>query len=315
MVRMRNLQRIDGVLLLDKPVGPSSNAVLQHVKRLYSAQRAGHTGTLDPLASGLLPICFGEATKFGSHLLEADKGYVAEIRLGIRTETGDAEGQVLEVRPVNVTREQFESAMSSFLGQIEQVPPMHSALKKDGQPLYKLARKGMSIERPARRISIRKLELRTIEAGAATVYVRCSKGTYIRTLAEDIGQRLGCGAHLIRLRRTEIAGLDVSASIPLDQIEARDISARLGWLLPVDHLVTALPRIDLEGTMAKSLESGQAIDFVRSAQPHSDGLVRVYAPDDRFLGVAEVDRQGRLIPRRLLASLHSPQQAQSKITW
>lgn len=309
MTRLRKLQRVDGVLLLDKPVGPSSNAVLQHVKRLYSAQRAGHTGTLDPLASGLLPICLGEATKFGSHLLEADKGYVAEIGLGIRTETGDAEGRVLEVRPVNVTREQFETAINSFLGEIEQIPPMHSALKKDGQPLYKLARKGVSVERSARRISIRKLELKSYEAGAATVYVRCSKGTYIRTLAEDIGQRLGCGAHLTRLRRTEIAELDVSAAVSLDQIEVLDISVRVGWLRPVEHLVTALPRIDLENTLAKRFESGQTINMTRFLPLCKEGMVRVYAPTDRFIGVAEVDKQGGLIPRRLLASRLSPEQA------
>jgi len=309
MTRVRNMQRIDGVLLLDKPVGPSSNAVLQHVKRLYSAQRAGHTGTLDPLASGLLPICFGEATKFGSHLLEADKGYVAEMRLGIRTETGDAEGRVLEVRPFNTTRANLETVIQSFLGEIEQIPPMHSALKKDGQPLYKLARKGVSVERAARRISIRKLELKAYEAGAVTVYVRCSKGTYIRTLAEDIGQRLGCGAHLTRLRRTEIAELDVSTAVSLDQIEMQDISVRLDWLLPVEHLVTALPRIDLESKLARRFESGQTIDMKRSSPPFLEGLVRVYAPTSRFIGVAEVDKQGGLQPRRLLASRLSPEQA------
>jgi len=301
MIGVRHLKRIDGVLLMDKPVGPSSNAVLQHVKRLYSAQRAGHTGTLDPLASGLLTICFGEATKFGSHLLEAEKGYIANIRLGVRTATGDAEGEILEVRPADVDRESIETVLNSFLGDGEQIPPMHSALKKDGRPLYELARKGLSVERPARRVSIRKLELRTLNSESATVYVRCSKGTYVRTLAEDIGLRLGCGAHLSQLRRVEIGSLSVDDAVAVDRLEGLDFAARLECLLPVEYLVAALPRIDLGGLPSRRFESGQNINLEMSVGTGLEGLVRVYGPTGVFIGVAVVDGQGRLLPRRLMA--------------
>ena len=198
-------RKVDGVILLDKPIGISSNAALQRVRRVFNAAKGGHTGTLDPLASGLLPLCFGEATKFSQTLLEADKSYEAELRLGVSTTTGDVEGQVLETRAVNVDSADFATACASFVGEIEQVPPMFSALKVAGRPLYDYARAGVTLERKSRRISIKGIEVLEFDANMARVAVDCSKGTYIRVLAEDIGALLGCGAHLVSLRRTRIA--------------------------------------------------------------------------------------------------------------
>lgn len=301
MPSVRNSTRIDGVLLLDKPSGPSSNTVLQHSKRLFCAQRAGHTGTLDPLASGLLPICFGEATKFGAHLLNADKGYVADLILGERTETGDAEGRVIERFPVNVTRDKLEGALALFRGEIEQVPPMYSAIKKDGQPLYKLARKGISVERAPRKVTIHRLELKGLEASKARIYVRCSKGTYVRTLAEDIGAGLGCGAHLGSLRRVEIGELDMSEAVTLEKLDLLSPHDRISVLRPVDSLVQGLPRVELAEEAGERFLHGQAVDALHVAAAARFGLVRVYAEQIRFLGIGEWNPEDRLSPRRMIS--------------
>ncbi|WP_347316305.1 tRNA pseudouridine(55) synthase TruB, partial [Ralstonia pseudosolanacearum] len=215
---------VHGVLLLDKPIGWSSNDALIRAKRLLWAKKAGHTGTLDPLATGLLPLCFGEATKFSQDLLEADKTYEAVVRLGIRTSTADAEGEVLSERPVAVTPEQLRAAIGRFVGEIDQVPPMHSALKKDGKPLYEYARAGQTVERAARRVTIRAIDVLAtdLDAAAPTVTLRvcCSKGTYIRTLGEDLGEALGCGAHLVALRRTQVGSLTLDGAVTLEALEA-----------------------------------------------------------------------------------------------
>ncbi len=301
MARTRNARRIDGVLLLDKPLGPSSNSVLQHVKRLFEAQRAGHTGTLDPRATGLLPICLGEATKFGSQLLDADKAYVADVRLGIRTETGDAEGLIVEERPVNVSKAQLDSALAAFRGEINQVPPMHSALKKDGQPLYKLARMGVEVERKARQVNIRRLEATTLAANMLQIFVRCSKGTYIRTLAEDIGESLGCGAHLASLRRVETGNLSLERATSLERLESLDLAGRTELLLPVDTLVAELPKIELGDIAAQRFQQGQETDMPDQCLQPAQGQVRVYAPLGRFLGLGLVVPGKRLQPHRLMS--------------
>lgn len=229
-------RRIDGVLLLDKPAGASSNAALQRTKWLFNAAKAGHTGTLDPMATGLLLLCFGRATKFAGMLLDADKTYRAAVRLGVTTDTADAEGGVLETRPVEVSQARVREALVQFTGEIEQVPPMYSALKRDGKPLYEYARQGIELERPPRRVTIHELRLLSFGGDQFEIEVACSKGTYIRTLAADIGEALGCGAHLSALRRTRIGDFDVTDACSLDQLAQMDESARDGRLLSVGVL-------------------------------------------------------------------------------
>ena len=294
----RHARRIDGVLLLDKPPGIGSNAALQHARRLFGAQRAGHTGTLDPMASGLLALCFGEATKFSGELLDAGKSYVATLRLGERTASGDAEGEVLERRPVSVTREQLSDLLERFRGEILQVPPMYSALKRDGRPLYEYARKGIEVEREARPVTVTALVLDRFEGLEATLSVECSKGTYIRTLAEDIGEALGCGAHLCKLVRTGIGRFRLEQAHRFEGIEALSEGAPPGLLLPVDALVLDLPEVALPGPLEAAFRQGQAV-----STPHAaEGRVRVYAADGRFLGVGLAEASGGLRPKRLLSS-------------
>lgn len=240
-------RRLDGVLLLDKALGESSNRALQAARRLYDAEKAGHTGTLDPLATGLLPLCFGEATKFSSDLLNADKRYVAVVQLGVTTDTADTEGKVLRRRPVEADRRAVEKALAAHTGEIDQIPPMYSALKRDGKPLYEYARAGIELERAARRASIHRLDLldaSDLAGGRFVVEVLCSKGTYVRTLAADIGEFLGCGAHLAGLRRTGIGPLDVAAAHSLAQLEALAAEVRDALLLPPDSLVANLAEAD-----------------------------------------------------------------------
>jgi len=289
---------IDGVLLLDKPVGMTSNGALQHARRLYQAAKAGHTGNLDPLASGLLPICFGEATKFSHYLTDADKRYRAVIRLGQTTDTGDADGQVLETRPVEVSRAQVEAALGRFVGEIEQVPPMHSALKYQGRPLYHYARKGVEVERAPRRVVIHELRLLDFQGDTLEVDVHCSKGTYVRVLAEDIGRLLGCGGHLAALRRTGVGPFSVDDAIALDRLEAMGEADRMAQLLPTDVLVADLPRIDLDADGTFYFRRGQALWLPRL---EFSRVYRVYDEKQKFIGIAQVDRDGRLAPRRLLA--------------
>ncbi len=287
---------INGVLLLDKPVGLTSNTALQKAKRLLNARKAGHTGTLDPFADGLLPLCFGEATKFSAYLLDADKGYRAVLQLGITTTTGDPEGDVTATRDVNVSRADIEAVLPRFTGEIEQIPPMHSALKHQGRPLYEYARAGIEIERPPRRVTIRSIELLECAPPRVVLDVRCSAGTYIRTLAQDIGAALGCGAHLTALTRTAAGGFALGAAHTLDELAALDIPARQALLLPPDCLVAHLPVVRLGETAATALLQGRRIPQTQPAT----GLVRVYAGED-FLGLAEAGPDG-LAPRRLVAT-------------
>lgn len=305
MAQVKRIRRqVDGVLILDKPKGLTSNAALQKVRWLLNAEKGGHTGSLDPLATGVLPLCFGEATKFSQYLLDADKAYEAVIQLGVTTSTGDAEGQVLEQRPVVVSFENIQAVLQEFLGEIQQVPPMYSALKRDGQPLYKLARAGTVVDRDARTITIRRLELLSFSTDLLSISVHCSKGTYIRTLAEDIGQSLGCGAHVKELRRTQVGPFKLDQAIGLErleQLQAEQGPEGLDTLLqPVDSGLEHWPLLRLSEHSAYYWLHGQP---VRAPDAPSYGMVRVRDHQDRFIGVGEMSDDGRLAPRRLIRSL------------
>ena len=288
-------RRLDGVLLLDKTRGLSSNAALQRAKRLYRAEKAGHTGTLDPLATGLLPICFGEATKFAQLLLDADKTYVATLRLGLTTTTGDAEGEVLATRPVVSSADQLKAMLPRFVGRIAQVPPRHSALKRDGRKYYEYAREGLEIVRTAREVEVRDIVLTSWRAPEVELRVHCGKGTYIRALAEDIGEALGCGAHLAALSRTGAGEFALAHAVTLDALAEFSEAERDAALLPVDALVARLDRLDFDDAEASRLVQGRPVTRVGAP----DGLVRVYAAG-AFAGVADV-REGVVQARRLFA--------------
>lgn len=296
MLTKRSWQRVDGVLLLDKSSGMTSNSALQSARRLFSAAKAGHTGTLDPLATGLLPLCFGEATKFSADLLEADKSYDADLLFGVTTDTGDSEGEVLERRPVNFSREELEAVLARFRGPISQVPPMYSALKRDGKPLYELARQGIEVERAARDVTIHELSLLELDADRCRLHVRCSKGTYIRTLAEDVGAALNCGAHLTGLRRTSVGSLSISDAVTLDQLSALSDAGRLDWLKAPDSLLQTLPAIHLDDEAAARFSHGNPV-----TAEVAPGRVRVYA-QGVLLGLAEADGTGKVQPRRLVST-------------
>ena len=285
------------MLLLDKPLGYSSNQALQRIKILYQAAKAGHTGTLDPLATGLLPLCFGEATKFAHFLTDADKVYLATVKLGITTNTGDAEGEILSTKVVNVSQPQFEAACHQFLGEISQVPPMYSALKHEGKAMYEYARAGVEIERAARIVTIHSIELNAFEQDVAIITVKCSKGTYIRTLAEDIGNSLGCGAHLIGLRRTATANYNIAQAITLEQFEKLSAEQQAALLLPADSAVQHLPEIILAEDSAFYLRKGQAV-WQSGMIPK--GLLRLYTEKNEFLGLGEQQTDGKITPRRLI---------------
>ncbi|WP_413672341.1 tRNA pseudouridine(55) synthase TruB [Massilia cellulosiltytica] len=291
---------VDGVLLIDKPVGLSSNDALIKAKRVVNAKKAGHTGTLDPFATGLLPLCFGEATKFSQDLLEADKTYDAVVHLGITTTTGDTEGEAVETRPVNVTVEQIDAALAKFRGPILQVPPMYSALKRDGKALYEYAREGITLERDARPVTIHKLEMLAYDAPMLTIRVTCSKGTYVRVLGEDIGAELGCGAHLNALRRIQVGSLTVDGMVTLEQLQAHDNP--LSLLAPVDALLSSFPRVELTPELAARFLNGQRLALNREpvTLPETPGRVRVYH-DDKLLGTAILQDWGVLAPERLIA--------------
>ncbi|MEO8059074.1 MAG: tRNA pseudouridine(55) synthase TruB [Burkholderiales bacterium] len=290
---------VHGVLLLDKPLGLSSNDALQKAKRLYRAEKAGHTGTLDPLATGLLPLCFGAATKFSQISLDADKSYRATLKLGVTTNTADAEGEVLQRRDVNVTREDVEAACARFTGPILQTPPMHSALKRDGKPLYEYARAGIEVEREARAVTIHAIDIVGGEHDSWTLDVRCSKGTYIRTLAEDIGELLGCGAHLSGLRRTGSGALSLNAAHTLEQLGAMTEDERDAALMDADALLADWPVVRL-GTE----DAGRFLSGVRRRLSLADAPnVRVYGPEPKaFLGGGHITA-GELISTRLLSPL------------
>jgi tRNA pseudouridine55 synthase len=292
---------VDGVLLLDKPVGLSSNDALIKAKRMLNAKKAGHTGTLDPFATGLLPLCFGEATKFSQDLLEADKTYETVVHLGQSSDTGDTEGEIVDTRPVDVTREQIEAVLERFRGPILQTPPMYSALKRDGKPLYEYARAGITLEREARPVTILHLELLDYQAPMLTLAVTCSKGTYIRVLGEDIGNALGCGAHLNQLRRTAVGALTLAGAVTLEHLAAQAAPAAL--LAPVDALLSSFPALALTAELAKRFLQGQRIALGKEALaiPAGLGRVRVYH-DARLLGTGTMQEYGVLAPERLIAA-------------
>ena len=296
-------RKLDGVLLLDKPVGPSSSAVLQAVKRLFGAEKAGHAGTLDPLACGLLPLLFGGATKFAQYTLAASKEYVAGVRLGSATDTGDAEGQVLERRPVDVDDARLAQALARFRGDFEQVPPMYSALKHGGQPLYALARAGHSVKRASRRVRVHELELISRKEDLLRLRIRCSKGTYVRQLAVDLGLALGTVAHLEALRRTAVGGFRIEQAVSLDDLQTLGDQARQAWLLAPDRLLEDLPRLDLEEEQARRFMNGQSLQLAARERPVAgEGPCRVYRQKGALLGVGEARAGGSLHPVRLLAS-------------
>jgi tRNA pseudouridine55 synthase len=302
-------QRLDGVVLLDKPLGMSSQGAVTAVKRALNADKAGHTGTLDPMATGLLPICLGEATKYSQDLLDADKSYVARIRFGANTDTGDAEGQVVGSFPLPefaddaAMRAALNALLPAFTGPILQVPPMYSALKRDGKPLYEYARAGVEIEREARSVVIHSIVWTEVQCPEVTLEVSCSKGTYIRVLAEDLGAALGCGAHLVGLRRTEVGHLSLVQSISLDDL-LRTTADHADFVLPVDALLQTLPHLTVDAQQAKRLEMGQRVPLTLNTKfPLAEALVRIYratAAPHNFIGTADC-RSGVLHPKRLIS--------------
>ena len=300
--RKRRGRPVHGLLLLDKPVGMTSNAALQRVKQLFNAAKAGHTGSLDPLASGMLPLCFGEATKFSQFLLDADKGYTVGDKLGERKETADADGAVIETRPVKVSSRQLEKAVRQFEGDIEQVPSMYSAIKHKGQPLYKLARQGIEVEREPRPVTIHELEILSFAAPYFKLRVACSKGTYVRNLVEDIGEVLGCGAHVTELRRDWVGGFEDEPMVDMETLEGlyaeRDFAALNELLMPADAMVDHWPSVELDEDMTAWVLQGQPMLIPKAPV---EGWVRLYGPDERFLGVGEIMDDGRVAPRRLVA--------------
>ena len=301
--RQKNRGRpINGILLLDKPLGLSSNEALQQIKRMFNAQKAGHTGSLDPLATGLLPICFGEATKISAFLLDSDKSYLTECHLGIRTTSGDMEGEVVEKRDVpSFSIEQINEVLQGFLGEISQLPPMHSALKKDGVPLYKLARKGVEIEREPRNVHIYSIDDVSLVDDKLTFSVQCSKGTYVRTLAEDIGEALGCGAHVSALRRVDVGVFHLKNSVSFDAIsqlrDAAEFSAMDEFIMPMERALVDWPGLELTNDAAYYLRQGQPVLVPRAP---TDGWVRLFEKEGDFLGVGEILDDGRVAPRRLV---------------
>lgn len=296
-------RNINGILLLDKPAGITSNGALQQAKRIFSAKRAGHTGSLDPIATGMLPLCFGEATKFSQFLLESDKHYFVTARLGIRTATGDSEGEVLSERPTtSVTREKLEKIVATFKGEMQQIPPMFSALKHNGTPLYELARQGIEIERESRTINIRSFVLESFENDCFSFNVHCTKGTYIRTIVDDIGELLGCGAHVVVLRRTAVSPYNSFPMYSLDLLEQAfkkdGYEGLTPFLLPVETSVAAFPSVILSTSAAFYIRMGQPVR-VTNAPPR--GYVRLIIGDDQsFLGMGEMLEDYRVKPKRMV---------------
>ncbi len=294
----RQKRDISGVVLLDKPLGLSSNQAMQRVKHLYQAEKAGHTGSLDLLATGLLPICLGEATKFANFLLDADKSYLATVKLGITTTSADAEGEIIAQKPVNVTLQQVESVLHQFIGDIEQTPPIYSALKVDGKPLYAYARAGQEVEIKSRYVSIHQIHLEHFEADELVFTVTCSKGTYIRTLAQDIGAKLGCGAHLKGLRRLTSGTFDLQDALPLEVLSELSLEELDAKLLPIDIKIQHLPKLTLNAEQTDIIQHGQAI------KPNQEIIfnefIRLYDMSGEFIGLAQKQADGKLHPKRLL---------------
>jgi len=294
-----NLDPVDGILLLDKGLGLSSNRALQQVKQLFNARKAGHTGSLDPLASGLLPLCFGEATKLSQYLLDSDKRYLTTFKLGETTTTGDCEGDVISQKTVTASSQQLESVLNKFKGIIDQVPPMYSALKKNGQPLYKLARRGIEVERKPRSVEIFDLSLVAFDAELLTLDIHCSKGFYIRSLAFDIGAALGCGAHVTDLKRTAAGKFVLSDAVKVEQLEEMDRQQRLQQLLPVDAGIDDMPRVSLAPGDCHYFQQGQ---MVLAEEVPQTGLVCVYSKVGCFIGIGEALEDRRIKPKRLLCT-------------
>ena len=300
--RKRKGRNVQGILLLDKPCGITSNDTLQHVKKLYKAAKVGHTGSLDKTATGLLPLCFGEATKFSSFLLDADKKYIANCKLGSETTTGDAAGELTSEQVVpELSEEKLEEVFDFFRGEIQQIPPMYSALKQNGQRLYELAYQGIEVERPPRPVTIYKLQLLEQQAEEISIEVHCSKGTYIRTLAEDIGRKLGCGAHISKLRRVASGPFTEEGMITIDELEnlategTQELDKRL---LNIDALLQGIPAVELIDSVAYYLCQGQPVIVPRAP---TEGMLRLYNEAQVFLGVGEVLDDGRIAPKRLVS--------------
>ena len=305
MAKRHRGREVNGILLLDKPAGITSNGALQVVKRMFAAAKAGHTGSLDPLATGMLPICFGEATKFSQFLLDADKSYLVTAKLGVVTDTGDADGQVLRETAVAVDADTIRAALMDFVGEIEQTPSMFSAIKHNGQPLYKLARQGIEVERKSRRVTIHRITVLDVRADELDFEVACTKGTYVRSLVEDLGEKLGCGGHVQSLRRLSAGPYPAERMLTLDQLgamkEQGGFEAIDEQLLPLSTSVADWPAVELGDNAAFYLLQGQAV--MASDRPR-DGWVSLYqASDKRFLGVGEILEDGRIAPRRLVAEL------------
>jgi tRNA pseudouridine55 synthase len=295
MSKRNHRRNVHGILLLDKRLGVSSNQALQEVKRLLNAAKAGHTGSLDPLATGLLPLCFGEATKVSGMMLDDDKRYRVVIRLGVLTDTGDAEGAVLETKPVpEITQAMLDACLQCFTGEIDQVPPMYSALKLNGKKLYELAREGKTVERKARRIAIYELKQLDFAGDRLTLEVFCSKGTYIRSLAEDIGAHFGCGATVVELRRLQAGVFHIEAAVTIEQLRAMDEQRLESLLLKADAPLQAMPAVQLQDIDAGKIRNGQAV----STEPSRPGQVRLYHAG-AFLGLGEMRMDGKLAPCRL----------------
>lgn len=304
MAQVKRIRRnVSGIILLDKPLGFTSNAALQKVRWLLNAEKAGHTGSLDPLASGVLPLCFGEATKFSQYLLDSDKGYETVMQMGQTSSTGDAEGEILRTRDVTVGRADIEAVLPQFRGEISQIPPMYSALKRDGQPLYKLARAGEVVEREPRSVTITRLELLECEGTRARLSVGCSKGTYIRTLVEDLGEVLGCGAYVAELRRTHAGPFELAQTVTLEELEQAHAEggneALDRFLMPSDSGLQDWPLLQFSEHSSFYWLHGQP---VRSPDAPKFGMVRVQDHNGRFIGIGEVSEDGRIAPRRLIRS-------------
>ncbi len=296
MSRRKSGRKVDGIILLDKRQGVSSNKALQEVRRLFNANKAGHTGSLDPLATGLLPLCFGEATKVSAMMLDDNKRYQAVIKLGVVTDSGDTEGQIIAENAVpELSKSQIEGCLAGFLGEIEQVPPMYSALKYQGKKLYELAREGITVERKARQITIFELNMLDFDAETITIDVLCSKGTYIRSLAEDIGQKLGCGATLSALRRTQAGRFNIVDALTIEQCQEMTLEQLSAQLLAVDQPLEYVPKIELSDSQACLVQQGQQIDYHSQA---IQGMVRMYQ-DQSFLGLGEMLLNGKLAPKKI----------------
>lgn len=307
MGRVKKGRPVNGVILVDKHQGQSSNRILQQVKRLYFATKAGHTGALDPLATGMLPICLGEATKFSQFLLDTDKTYVVTAKLGVRTTTSDADGEVVQEKPVAVGAAQLDTAITSFKGTTEQIPSMYSALKFEGQPLYKYARQGIEVPRKSRPITVYAIELLRFEGDEVDMKIHCSKGTYIRTIVDDMGEQLGCGAHVQHLRRVSVGHYPPDKMLSVEQLEQilgedcynneGDKSALDALLLPMDTAAELLPVVSIDAKQTVAFEHGNP---VTGDYGELDGFLRVYNQDKLFLGVAFIDERGQLAPKRVV---------------